>query len=390
MGNIHQQASGVRNALLMGKVGDLADTDLKAVRSFSGFNVAPQAKNVWTLTVDTATNSHTYTISVNGVSISYTADGSTSTSEISAGLKAAIEAAPLAFSACTVADGGGSLVITGRVPGYALDVSTSEAKLSLVETTAEDSADSIDFGDAVIFSAASASNHFVARADGAYLAAQVDTHTFTNTYSAGEVLSAWVEVPGYPRASASVIAATDLDTSLAALVTALNASIDANIGSTGAVTAAYTTSGNIITLTAQQAGKGFKSAAWGTTNTATFTTTSGNVLTDAARAFAGIAQRKIDVRTPDTATVRSTLTSYAPNEGVAVVNEGRVIVSSSTNPNTLTSGLWLGLSGSERGKFYTSAAATRVYLPPEKARWHRPQRSGDTDSIAVVSVNVLV
>lgn len=390
MGNIHQQASGVRNALLMGKVGDLADSDLKAVRSFSGFNIAPQAKNVWTLTIDTATNSHTYTFTVNGVSISYTADGSATAAEISAGLVAAIEASPLAYAACTVTDGSGSLVITARVPGYDLAVTNSEAKMTLVETTAEDTADSIDFGDAVIFSAASASNHFVARADGAYLAAQVDTITFSNTYASGEVISAWVEVPGYPRATASVIAATDLDTSLAALATALNTAIDALIGSTGAVTAAYNTTGNVLTLTAQQAGKAFKASVTCTTNTYTHTSTSSNALTDAVKVFAGIAQRKVDVRTPDTATVRSTLTSYAPNEGVSVINEGRVIVSSSTNPNTLTSGLWLGLSGSERGKFYTSAAATRVYLPPEKARWHRPQRSGDSDSIAVVSVNVLV
>jgi hypothetical protein len=390
VGNIHQQASGVRNSLLMGKVGDLADSDLKAVRSFSGFNIAPQAKNVWTVTVDTATNGATYTISVEGRTITYVADGSTSTSEISAGLAAAIQADPLAYAACTVSDGGGTVVITGRVPGYALTVSESDAKLSLAETTSEDSADSIDFGDAVIFSSAAASNYFVARADGAYLTTQVDTITFSNTYSAGEVISAWVEVPGYPRATAAVIAATDLDTSLAALVTALNASIDALIGSSGAVTAAYTTSGNIITLTAQQAGKAFKASFTATTNTFTHTSTASNALTDAAKVFAGIALRKVDVRTPETATVRQTLTSYAPNEGVAVANEARVIVASSANPNTLTDAVWLGLSGSERGKLFTAAAASRVLLPPEKARWNRPQRSGDTDGIAVVSLNVLV
>lgn len=390
MGDIHQQFNDIRTQRLQAKYGDLADSSPAAIRSFTGINKAPQAANVWTVEASTVSNSATYTLVVNGATITYTADGSATAAEIGAGFTAAIKASPLAYAACTVADGGaGTITLTGRFPGFSLTVTSSDAKLTLVEATAEADAASIEFGDAVIYTSASDEGHYIARADGAYLAAQVDTHTFTNTYSAGEVISAWVEVPGYPRASASVIAATDLDTSLAALTTALNASIDANISTTGGVTAAYTAGSNLLTLTAQQAGKGFKSSAWGTTNTVAYTTTSGNILTDASRAIAGIAKRRVDTKTSTSATVGSAVTSYGPNEGVQVLNEARVWVKAASAPSSLTSGVWLGLATSERGKFFTSAAATRVFIPSDKAKWSRPERSGGSDGIAVLSLNVL-
>ncbi|MCA8966726.1 MAG: transporter substrate-binding domain-containing protein [Planctomycetes bacterium] len=51
-----------------------------------------QVKQVTTITVSGATNSATYTITVNGVDVQYTADSSTSTTEIAAGLAAAVPA----------------------------------------------------------------------------------------------------------------------------------------------------------------------------------------------------------------------------------------------------------------------------------------------------------
>lgn len=388
MGNIHQQYNDVRVQPLQGRYGVVADSSDKSLRCFSGWNKAPQAKDVWTITVSAATNSHAYDISVNGVTVSYTSDGSATQAEISAGLTAAIEASPLAFAICTVADGTGSLVLTGRFPGVAFTVSSSDSDLSVAHTTTAASADSIDFGDVVILSSAADEATFVARADEAYLTAQVDTYTFSNTYAAGEVISAWVEIPGYPRATASVIAATDLDTSLAALSTALNTAIDALIGTSGAVTSAYTTSGNVLTLTAQQKGKAFTSSVSATTNTYTKSTNTG--ILDVTKVIAGIARDRFDARTSPTATVGTAITAYAPNEGVQVVNQGRLWVKAASAPNSLSSAVWLGLSGSERGKLFTSAAASRVLVPDSIARWSRPERSGGSDGIAVVSISTLI
>lgn len=56
------------------------------------------------ITVDTAVNSTTYTISVAGETITYTSDGSATKPEITAGLKAAVEANATANAAYTVTD----------------------------------------------------------------------------------------------------------------------------------------------------------------------------------------------------------------------------------------------------------------------------------------------
>ncbi len=79
---------------------------------------APAVAQVNTLT-PTASNSQTYTITINGKAVTYTADGSATVAEITAGLVAAFQAASLweEFSELTAEDGTTVVTITANTPG---------------------------------------------------------------------------------------------------------------------------------------------------------------------------------------------------------------------------------------------------------------------------------
>lgn len=136
-------------ALTPGVAGQIADTGERDVVSLVNDN--PRTAQVSTITVDTATNSATYTWTIDGVELTYTADSSTSAAEIVAGIVAAINADPIAGAKCTAAATSSTVVtLTARVGGVSFSVSDSDAKLTSATTTANDTADTIGFGLAVL------------------------------------------------------------------------------------------------------------------------------------------------------------------------------------------------------------------------------------------------
>ena len=112
-------------------------------------NSNPQAVEIWTLTVDSATNSKLYTINIANIPVSYTSDASATVNEIAEGLRDAVEAeGALGFVDPTVS--GAVLTLTGRQEGLTFDVSESDADLSLVNTQDAARAEPVPFGRLIV------------------------------------------------------------------------------------------------------------------------------------------------------------------------------------------------------------------------------------------------
>lgn len=101
----------------------------------SGMN--PSARHVETVTIDTVTNSIVYSITVNGITVSYTSDASATEAEINAGLLAAIAASPWMSALLTAAQGAttATLVLTAKQKNVTL-TTTVTAELSRATTVA--------------------------------------------------------------------------------------------------------------------------------------------------------------------------------------------------------------------------------------------------------------
>ena len=132
--------------LLQGRAGDPFDSAI-AKDDISLINASPQAAQVATVTI-TAQNSTLYTVTINGVSVTYTSDASGTQAEISAGLQAAILAEP-AISGLVDPSGSTTLVITSRQAGLAFTIAVG-ANLSAAATTASAAAAALPFGRAVL------------------------------------------------------------------------------------------------------------------------------------------------------------------------------------------------------------------------------------------------
>jgi hypothetical protein len=112
-------------------------------------NDRPRTAQVDTITAS-AVNSTVYTVTVDGVSVSYTSDGSATTQEIVAGLTAAIAAEGAINSKLVAAvTGAATMTLTGRIAGVGFTTSVG-SNLSLANTTANDTADPIAFGAGVL------------------------------------------------------------------------------------------------------------------------------------------------------------------------------------------------------------------------------------------------
>lgn len=128
-------------AAVEGAIADIGFDNHKATRS-AGTNVAQVA----TVTVDAATNSTLYTVTVNGVLVTYTSDGTATIAEIHAGLLAAGIANSFLAGVVTFSGASPDLVITADVAGAPMTVTEADADLSLVATTPNTTASPIYFG----------------------------------------------------------------------------------------------------------------------------------------------------------------------------------------------------------------------------------------------------
>lgn len=354
-------------------------------------NSDPQAAEVWTCVIDTGTNSVTYGLNLTSPatsSVTYTADSSTSTSEVATGLAAAWNADPVCrqFGKATVSTA--TITITGVVAGVAFDVAEDESSslMTLTNTTNAAEADSVPFGRAMLSTSYQSNEpeRLGVLAKSSKLTAQVET--LTVVYAASEVYYVTITIEG-EEYTISVVGDTDSATTGAAIVTRLNAILPAvSVLASGTST---------VTLTAELAGKAFTvgiGTQSGTASRLVLTHTTATPATDITKVIAGVSLVASDIA-PSSLT--DDTSQYPPNSGVVIVKHGNVWVE---NTETITEGaavyIELDGTGSNAGKFYASTSATRVKMPTTLMRWRRSDHdasgpfSASDGNVAQLSVNL--
>lgn len=340
-------------------------------------NSDPQAVQVDTITVNTGTNDHEYVfgISASDITVSYTADSSTSTTEVAAGIAAAWNDSAGGDFAYATANSA-VVTLTGNTPGLAYSIDTVDALTTLASVTAAAEADAVEFGRVVIKNSASfvtdSSQRSGVLCKSSKLAAQVDT--LAVTYASGEVYYVSITIEGETY-QVAVAADTDTATTQAAIVTAINAMMPAN-------TVLAAGSSPNVTLTAEVAGKAFKTGIGlksGTAARLTLTHTTATIYTDINRCILGVSLRYGFV---ESTAVGASTPSYPANGGVKLGRKGALWVASSQTISDGDAVYVETASGSNAGKLYNTTGSTRVLLTG--ARWERDERSTQSDGLAVV------
>ena len=107
-------------------------------------------------------------------------------------------------------------------------------------------------------------------------------------------------------------------------------------------------------------------------------TTPAGPATDLNAAALGVSLYTID---EENTTIAGDDPVYPANAGVQIVSKGLVWVENDESPSR-GAAVYVGLSGSEKGKLFAASSSTRALLTG--AKWERSAYSNSGDSIAVV------
>jgi len=297
----------VRTRMYPMRLGELVKTSAKGITE-PFVNDAPRAAQVATYTVSGVVDSTVYTLQIDGVAISITSDATATDQEINDALVAAINAEPLVNGrVIAVGTAATTFTVTARYGGVAFVATESDANLTLAQTTANDEADPVPFGRAVVkaglgtgpANSGLATKRLGRLASATALTAQVDELDLT--YDAA--VSALITIRYYDPTIGDWVTrefehtmATDADTSIIALAGLINGQMPAST-----VIATHPTA-DTLTLTAEVAGVPFEvSYGFGTgEDTGVWVhTTNRTAYTDVTKALAGVAIFEYDVETTD-------------------------------------------------------------------------------------------
>ncbi len=336
------------------RVGEFADGGPRDVLSL--INEDPSAKQVSTITADSASDSTQYDITVQGVALSFTSDASATVGEIAAGLRAAIVADAVANAGLNVTVSAGVVTLTSLYAGTTFTVTSDEADLTVATSTAADSGDPIEFGSLVLFDPADTTFGRLFKA--ANLAARTRTITVAGTAENSKTINVALNIDGvsYLIGAVSPASATATNTATA-IRDAINAALPAD-------TVIATSASGVVTLTAEVAGVPFDVTATGVA-TSTMTVTVGGDAYAAADDFstmlAGIAVHEYTHEVPKSGNAK-----YEANVVMSVARSGRINV---TTAETVSRGKPVFVSTSDGLTFRASAASGYVQLPAGKFEW---------------------
>lgn len=347
------------------------------------------ATQVGSIVVDTATNSATYTWTINGVTQTYTADSSTSTTEVAAGIADVINADPLVRGQVSASAASATVTLTATLAGVSFTASDSDAKLTTTEaSTAAASASTVPFGRAFCRTALDTDGEPC----GGVASTSIFTPqviTLTPTFVASAVIGVDVyEIRGSERvfvAGAIFASATDLDTTIDGLVAALNTALPANT----VLVAANAGTATALTFTAEVEGLEFEivpkhhSGGASSPTFAIANTTGPSPATSLNRAFLGVTEYST-VYEPASST--ATEGSYPANAFVSYIRAGggdHVWVESTETPTDGGVVYVETAAGSSAGKFYASSSSTRAALAKSLAQWARDGYDSN-DQIAAI------
>jgi len=384
-GGIHQTSVSTRMRSAVAGMPEFADyqneTDFL-------INADPQAAEIWTLTIDTATDNEDYSVLLTDPAAEATIDSGagSSVTSVALALATAWNNAPIARGMATAVAAGGVIVFTGIVPGlvFAMTEGDNAAKMTLVNTTNAAEADSVPFGRLMIALAyqANYSDKLGIRAKSTAFSAQVDVVTIVDAASQEYNVAITVEGKTYTD---DVTRDTNLATTLTALAAAINLIMPAATS-----VLADGSSGTTLVLTAEVAGKGFETNVGSKTGGNIVLTSSTNgITTDIEQAFAGISQYSTGVPSNSLPSSTSDDASYPANSGVTAQTKGNIWVEVDSGISvTLMGDVRVEMDGSANsGRLYTVSSATRIKLPKSLISWIRNDFSGSDSPIALVSVH---
>jgi hypothetical protein len=386
--SIIQTAADVRATALQGAAGDSAGHG-SFDRWGSGLNSNPQAVQITTFDVADPGDDLTVDIVIDGVTVSVDTGTGNSATQIAVLLAAAINAEPLVRGKFEATSAVAVVTLTGQTPGEVITVTAGTSTSNVANTQTADTADAVPAGRAVVSLGylAGTADLLVALAASALFSAQV--LTVAPTFVSGAIITATVyEVRGAERhqlCSVSETSATNIDTTIDALVAGLNTALPANT----VLVAANNASATSLIFTAEIAGLEFDvemSANDAGASIPVFTktlTTGPSPSTSLHRALAGISQRPIDEEAP----VGSTDPEWGANAGVRFWQDASVWVESA---ETITAGgtVYVELAaGASAGKLYAAGSSTRVALARSVATWQR-DGSVAADNLAALRLNL--
>lgn len=331
------------------------------------YNSRPQAAQVTTVTVASSpTSDYDYTLIIGGNSVFFSSDASATRAEVIAAMLLAIQEDPLVSGLVDATSDSTKVTLTSRNPGFSFTATSADADLTIATTTAANTASAIPFGVAVVKIPDSWSNgsEVCAIASVNDLTAQVVTIGLAGSSGEQYLLGITVEGQSY---SFSIAFDTNIATTLAALIAAVNLQMPAN------TVIAAGTSPN-LTLTAEVAGKAFTVSVGTKTGTAAnmaVTYTTAGPATDFLQVFAGVSVQANNMEGTYSSTSDAGSTSYPPNAGVQCARTlfNGIAVENSQTP-TDASDVYVELSAStDTGKFFTTTGATRLKLPRSFAAW---------------------
>lgn len=358
----------INSDMPQGLIGEAVDQGPKTDITY--INDAPRAKQVSTITVDSAVDGTEYTVTIDGIDITINSGTSSTTSTIATALAAAIQAEGLVNGRFDVSVASNVVTLTARVGGQGFTLAAG-ANMTAATTTANALAASVPFGRAVMEAGFSANGQKLAKA--LSFTAQVDNLALTYDASVG----AKVSITYYDPATGKMVTsdfehtmATDADTSVIALADQINAVLPANT-----VVASHPTA-DTLTLTAELAGAEFSvSAGFGTgRDTGVWAhTTNKSAATSFNMAFAGVTRRDLgaEVEQGEVEAV------YKGGSAISVRQNGRLNVGIES---TLTAGqpvyVRLAANGSldKIGNFASAPGAGLLRV--DKCQWVRPLQSG--------------
>lgn len=394
MHTVSQRAQDIKFRRAQSKIGQMASASTLALLA-TLINAAPQANEVRTIVVDTATNDHTYVWTINGIDLSFTADGSASKIEIAAGITLVVNTDPLVRGQVSaVSDGVDTVTLTAELPGEAFTLTDVDAKLTAALVTAAAEADSIPFGRLLIstgFQTGSAltfqdgeANELGALPRAANFAAQVDT--WTTTFVALVTYYVTITLADGTAFTATALADTNTSDTVDAIAAAVNAVMPANtVVAVGAAT--------FVSFTAEVPGASFSLAAGvgdeGASFPAVTLASTKSFLTSLALAASGISLWAGDEENVTVAPHDGGDVVYLPNAGVRVLRSNADIWVDNaevTRPSKGESVFVETAAGDDLGKLFRAISATRVLLPG--AIWQRSARASSGDLISVLRLDL--
>jgi hypothetical protein len=380
---VSQTALDPRARARQGFVGQIAAFGRHVAR-MSLLNSDPQAAQVDTVTVTGATNDKTYTITINGIDVSYTADGTATIAEIADGLAAAVEAeASVRGQVSAASDAVDTVTLTGQTPGLAFTIAEADAQLTTASVTAAASASAIPFGRLVV--AVDDPNPDSGQTPLGRLATEgafsTQTATLTATYAAAHDYTVIVRNPatGAILASVKVAANTDDNTTATDIEAALAAALPANTVDEAVAT-------NVVTLTSEVDGFEFEVTTFveggGAGALVLAETVPASIATSLHRAAIGISEWS---RADEAAAIGDLVGEYPANHGFLAMTKGLIYVD---RPGAVSRGdsVFVELAaGDDSGKLFTAGSSTRVELG--SLTWEADARD-TSDGTATVRVDL--